>query len=299
VRRILLVTGLWPTEDQPTAGIFVKRRVAHGSFEIVAPRSYEGPMPGRYIALAVAAGTRRGRYQGVEAHPLFPAGLIGLLAARLRRIPLVVFAHGADVRETAGQNPLYRWLASRVVRGAARTVANSAETAGYIVALGGDPMVIPPGVDLTRFRPSPRPPERRVLYLGGDDVSKGVDIARLHADTLRGPRLAPVEPDDVPALIAAHDIVLVPSRAEAFGLVAAEAAAAGRWVVGRATGGLADVVEEGVTGTLVERDEDFAAAIAAVPDYDPDAIAARASRFSLEASNRALAELWEQVIREA
>lgn len=296
MRRILLVTGLWPTPDQPSAGIFVRRRVDAPTFTVVAPASYAGPMPLRYLRLGLAALVKRGRYSGVEAHPLFPAGLIGLLAARIRRIPLVAYAHGADVRETAVENRLYRALARLVIRGAARTVANSAETASLVAALGGTPTIIAPGVDLARFRPSPRPADRRVLYLGGSDPVKGAEVARKHADTLVGPGIRAVDPDDVPALIRAHDVVLVPSRSEGFGLAAAEAIASGRWVVARAVGGLTDIVEDGVTGTLVEADEDFGPAIAAVPDYDPDEVAARAARFSLEQSNRAMAALWDDIL---
>jgi glycosyltransferase involved in cell wall biosynthesis len=293
--RLLLVTGLWPTPDMPSTGVFVKRRVAGQAIAVIAPRSYRRWMPLRYLSLAIRAVTARGRFVGVEAHPLFPAGLIGLVAARQRRVPLIVYAHGADVRETARENVIYRFLARVVVRGAAAVVANSADTAALVARLGGSATVIAPGVDLRHFRPSPRPRERRVLYLGGSDPRKGYEVARGLADTLVGPGLRTVAPDEVAALIAEHDILLVPSRAEPYGLVAAEAIATGRWVVARNVGGLREIVENGVTGTLVDEDAGFAGAIRNVPDYDPHLVAGRAARFSLEAANQAMAGLWEQV----
>ncbi len=132
-----------------------------------------------------------------------------------------------------------RWLARRVLRGADRVVANSNETAERIHRFGVEAEVIPPGIDLARFSPTPRPPRpRRVLYLGGDIPHKGVEVARQLADTLVGPGLREVDPSEVPALMAAHDVVLVPSLEEAYGVVAAEAIASGRWVVARAVGGL-------------------------------------------------------------
>lgn len=289
-----MVSGLWPTPDQPTAGIFVQRRLEGVPATVIAPRSYTGPMPVRYVALLCRALTARGRFDGVEAHVLFPAGLIGLMAARLRRIPLVVYAHGADVRETANQNTVYRRLAGVVARGAGAVVTNSAATAGLLRRLGADPVVVPPGVDLGRFRPSPRPRTGRVLYLGGAEARKGPEIAERLAHTVAGPGIRTVPPAEVPALMASHDIVLVPSSAEPFGLVAAEAIAAGRWVVASDVDGLREVVTDGVNGTLVT-DGAYAAAIASVPDYDPAAVASTAARFAWTEHRDRMSRLWRTI----
>ena len=53
---------------------------------------------------------------------------------------------------------------------------------------------------------------------------------------------------DLPATFAASDTVVVPSIYEPFGMVALEAAAAGAPLAVSATGGLAEIVEPGVTG---------------------------------------------------
>ena len=119
-------------------------------------------------------------------------------------------------------------------------------------------------------------------------------MARDLADTLVGPWLRDVDPADVPALIAAHDVVLMPSVAEPFGLVAVEAIASGRWVVASAVGGLREIVRDGVNGTLVT-DGDFAGALARVPEYDPYAIASTVERYSLVAWQAGMARVWDEV----
>jgi glycosyltransferase involved in cell wall biosynthesis len=155
--------------------------------------------------------------------------------------------------------------------------------------------VIVPGTDLSRFRPTPRPAERRVLYMGGAVAHKGYEVARSLADTLIGPGLREVEYSEVAALMAEHDIVLVPSLTEAFGLVAVEAIASGRWVVANAVGGLVEIVQDGVNGTLVS-DGDFARALGRVPDYDPVAISRTVERFSLDRWQADMAAMWDEVL---
>ncbi len=294
--RLLVITARYPTSDRPAAGSFVRDRLGDPALEatIIAPGSYASGAWRRYLGMLWSALTRRGRFDGVEGHFVLPSGVIALLAARLRGLPLVVYAHGGDVREMAHRNRILRWAARRVVRGADAVVANSDETAAQVAALGGSATVIPPGVDLGRFSPQPLPAERRVLYLGGDHPHKGVAVARALADTLVGPGIREVDPSEIPALMASHTIVLVPSLAEPFGLVAAEAIASGRWVVARAVGGLPAIVEDGVNGTLVS-DGDFANALARVPDYDPAAVASTAGRFSLDAHRQGIAQTWASV----
>ena len=56
---------------------------------------------------------------------------------------------------------------------------------------------------------------------------------------------------DVPRLLAAIDLVLMPSQSEGLGLAAIEALAAARPVIAFAAGGLPEVVQDGVNGRLV------------------------------------------------
>jgi glycosyltransferase involved in cell wall biosynthesis len=292
---LIVLTRIWPTARRPSLGSYVRDRVRGvAGVRVVHPRSDGAWWPWLYARLFVDAMRVRGPIRGVEAHMVVPTGLVGLMVARLRGVPLVVYAHGRDVRGWDRRPLPIRWLTRLVVRRADRVATNSGDTATYVRQMGVEPVVEPPGVDLDRFRVTPRPKERRVLYLGGRNARKGYPVAEGLADTLVGPWLRDLEPGHVPALMEDHDVVLIPSVAEPFGLVAVEAIASGRWVVASDVGGLRDIVIPGVNGTLVA-DGDFAAALAAVPDYDPGAVAATAARYSLERWQAGMARLWDEV----
>ena len=112
---------------------------------------------------------------------------------------------------------------------------------------------------------------------------------------------------DVDTVLGAADALAVPSkRPEPLGLVALEAAAAGLPVVASATGGVAEVVREGVSGTQVPPDDPgaLAGALRALADDPRRARAfgeagARdvAERFSLERMLDELEALLERVAR--
>ena len=176
---------------------------------------------------------------------------------------------------------------------------NSEDSAQHLRRIGREPQVIPPGYDDELFRPSPRPAsgKPRVLYLGGASELKGYNVASQFADTLAGPGILELRPADVAQAMAQHDVVLLPTRAEAFGLVAAEAIGSGRWVVARDIGGLREIIEPGVNGTLVA-DEDWAGALADVRNYDPYAVAATVQRYSLRSWQSRMAEAWNRLLAE-
>ena len=338
--RLLLISSIYPTLERPDVGPFVERRVrsarATGTrVRAVAPTSYGGPVLIRYLKLAWAACTARGRFDGVETHVLFPTGLIGMVAARLRSIPHVVHVHGDDVAVSAQRSWLHRRLARLVARSASRVVTNSEHTASLVKQLGIEPVIVSPGVDTARFRPGDRrtardvtglPQDERVaLFCGRIIELKGADTFAEALSDLDGwlgvmvgsgelePFIAQRYPtislvggvsfDALPEWIRSADVVVVPSRRESLGLVAIEALACGVPVIASRVGGLPETVEQGRTGVLIPPG-DPKAIVDALRSLEDDglrasyAAAARVSvaGHSLDRSTEAMDALWRSTI---
>ena len=81
--------------------------------------------------------------------------------------------------------------------------------------------------------------------------------------------------DDVPELLAALDVLLMPSHEEPFGRIAAEAMAMGTAVVSTTVGGPAEFLQDGVTGRLVAPRQPGALAAATLDLLRDDAGRAR------------------------
>ena len=112
--------------------------------------------------------------------------------------------------------------------------------------------------------------------------------------------------DDVPAVTAALDVAVLPSWREAQGLSILEAMALSRPVVASDVGGIPEMIENGVTGLLVEHDNPAALAAAIVRLLKDHAFAdtiARAGhdlvhdRFCIELMVKAIEEIYDEGAR--
>jgi hypothetical protein len=113
--------------------------------------------------------------------------------------------------------------------------------------------------------------------------------------------IGPVGPVRKRRLLAAAHCVLIPSLiAETSSLVAREAAAAGTPVIAFARGAMAETVEHGRTGFLVETVDEMAAAILRAPQIAPELCRSVArERFSLDRMTSSYLGLYERLTRQA
>ncbi len=279
--RVTVLTTSYPRHDGDTAGAFVRDaverlRAAGVEIDVVSPASFRDfgiaygdgiaanlrAQPAR-IALVpgfLAAFTWAARHASrgadvVHAHWL-PSGLPALATGK----PFVLQAWGTDV-ELARRMPL---LVRPVVRRASVVVVPSSSLAADMEELGATGVrVIGSGVELARTVTDPEDPPH-VLYVGRLSKEKG--IAELAKATEGIPRvivgdgpLRHLVPDAVgfvpPAELGSYydraAVVVCPSLREGYGVVAREAMAHGRPVVGTAVGGLLDAIAHEQTGLLV------------------------------------------------
>src|SRR5436190_13971469 len=157
--RILLVSQMYPGPDAPDLGTFVAQvekaltERGHELERAVLDTRAGGKL--RYLELARHARRSAGRFRPdvVYAHFLVPSGLAAALASHA---PLVVTAHGRDVRNV-GWLPGLGAATRYVVRRAATIVAVSEylrrELEAKVPDARGKTEVVSSGVDLERFRP--------------------------------------------------------------------------------------------------------------------------------------------------
>jgi glycosyltransferase involved in cell wall biosynthesis len=122
-------------------------------------------------------------------------------------------------------------------------------------------------------------PDARLVFVGDGELRARLESSAEGAVDFVGDR------SDVPLVLAAADVVVLPSDGEALPTVLIEAALAGRATVATAVGGIPEVVVEGVTGLIVPP-QDPAALSAAIAQLLSDQT--MSTRFGGEARRRAV-----------
>ncbi len=244
------------------------------------------------------AAIRRFRPELVHAHYV---SHYGLLAALAHARPLVASVWGADVEVFPRRSAVNRRLLRLALGRATVVTATShhlARVTGPYLPPGRTAVVVPFGIDPDRFCPPAAVPTGPPLIVCNKHLERdyGIDVlvdaltrvadpswraeilgeggeraaltAQIAAAGLTGrvQLLGRVAPDTVVTRLQAARVAVYPSRRESFGVATLEAQAVGLPVIATRVGGLPEVLEEGVTGWLVDPEDPvgLAAAIARV-----------------------------------
>ena len=132
-------------------------------------------------------------------------------------------------------------------------------TVGRLEAVKDQLTLVKAFVELVRSLPEGE--RLRLVLVGEGSLRAAIEALLTEAGLTRQVWLAGAR-DDVPALMAALDLFVLPSLAEGISNTVLEAMACGLPVVATRVGGNAELVEEGKTGFLVERDDPTAMAVA-------------------------------------
>ncbi|HWC84950.1 MAG TPA: glycosyltransferase [Solirubrobacteraceae bacterium] len=256
--RALVITNMYPTPDRPALGSFVRDQVE----ALRALPELEVELftfaPGSPQAYLGAAREVRRRYRGrrfdvVHAHFGLTAWPALLAPARFRAVTL----HGTDLAHprsraiTAAALPFVDLIAT-VSRSLASQLPRGGRTRHTVV--------LPCGVDTSRFRPLPRAearaalgldPAGRYLLFPADPrrAEKRHDRALAVAGEVPLLTLGDVDPAQVPLWVNAANAVLVPSEREGFGLAVLEALACEVPVLATPVG-IAPLALDGIPGTV-------------------------------------------------
>lgn len=275
----------------------------------VRPRRLDGAAFYALLPFRVRRSLRRTRPQAVfaESPQIGAAVVVGRALAGRPRAKLVIEVHGdwryatrlygAPARKLA--SPLSDALSGWALRRADAVRALSPFTARLVEEATGRPAAgsFAAFTDLEAFTarpPVPLPGSPSALFVGALEAAKGIEtlaaawprvpdgrLVVVGRGSLAGvverlgvERVGEVPPEEVAARMDAATVIVVPSLTEGLGRVIIESFARGRGVVASATGGIGDLVTDGVEGLLV-------------PPGDPEALAAALARVL---SDPALAE---------
>ncbi|MDQ2889270.1 MAG: glycosyltransferase [Gemmatimonadota bacterium] len=284
-------------------------------------------------AIAVMRAVRTWQPDVVHAHWWFPNGLASVLANKSGAVPVVTTSHGTDLRLLRGKS-FARPVARYVFQRSARVTCVSRWLAAQAAPLcRSEPTVAPMPIDVERFNPMGERDANRIVFVGRLSEQKGIRNAIVALASMRrsieldvvgeGPERGAltelaaalgvsdrivwhgqVRADTVAALLAGASALIAPFTDEGLGLVAAEAQLCETPPVAYASGGITDMIQDGVTGALVAPGDTTALATAVeriVTDPELRARLGRAGRTSaLETfAPAAVAATYARIYREA
>jgi len=257
--KVLVVTNMYPQPDQPAFGVFVEDQVK--SLRKLGVEVDLLFMNGKRNKLNYLAGfprlwsqLRRKRYDLLHAHYVFS----GLVARAQWHRPVVLTHHGPEVFMT-----WEKYVCRLTKRWFDKVIVVSPEMRDQLGV--EDAYVIPCGVDIERFQPTPQPEARSSLGLPADKklilwagehlrpekrfeiVQEAVELLKQRDLRVELVVLSGKPHDTVPLYMNGCDVLLLTSDAEGSPMVIKEAMACNLPVVSTSVGDVPDVID-GVDG---------------------------------------------------
>lgn len=309
--RVLVVTNMYPTQDKPAFGTFVRDQVE--SLRALGVDVDVFFMDGKASRLNYARGfgglrrhlQRHAPYDLIHAHYVFS----GLVALSQRRLPVVLTHHGIEV-VLGWQGYLCRWVTPR---------ADAVIVTSGVVkrALADDrAVVIPCGVDFGLFAPMPKeeararlglPPDGKlVLFAGEPRPEKRLDIIQAAVQRLSAEDasirlvVASNRPhQEVPLYMNACDVLALASEFEGAPMVIKEAMACNLPIVSVNVGDVAEIIGDTEGCCLCERTpEDMATGLRLALAWGRRTDGRqRVMHLSLDATARQIGAVYEGVLR--
>ena len=308
--KVLVVTNMYPTEDEPWSGVFVAEQVeglrAAGIDVLV--HSFDGREDrSRYLRAArVVRRTVEGEaFDLVHAH----YGLTGAVALAQRRTPVVTTFWGSDT--------FIPWQRSVSYVVARLTLPVFVSDQGRTRLRRPSAPVVPSAVDVERFRPRPRAEARRRLgweetgvyvLLPGSRQTAMKNAALFDASLealpeeldVRSIALEGYARDEVALVMNAVDVTLMTSVSEGSPVAIRESLACGTPVVSVPVGDVPEVLR-GLPGCAVCEQDPKALAEAvlhALESGRSPLLRERAAEYSRERVVRKVLEVYEHALRQ-
>jgi glycosyltransferase involved in cell wall biosynthesis len=254
-----------------------------------------------------------------------PAFWSALAWCRMRRVPAILWSESTGLDLRSGR---HERLKRAMLHIPAAFIVPGSGARDYLERLGveaGRITVAPNAVDPAIFGSAPRTRTDgavRLLAVGRLALEKGIDTLLQAADGLpvevflagTGPEeerlrrmagpsvrfLGNVPRDELPALYADADVLVLPSRSEPWGMTLNEAALAGLPLVSTTAAGAAwELIEDGVNGFRVPPDDAAALRIALQRLVDDETLRGAAGARSRELASRFTPHAWADAVTTA
>jgi len=262
--KVLIVSNMWPSEEEPTRGLFVKEQLESLQslgvelsllwFDASADKSQYFRLPARLINRII-----REKPDLVHAH----YGLTAAFCAYTLGRPLVTTFHGSDVY-IPWQRRFSQWAAKR----ATKTICVSSELSRKLGVV--QPTILPCGVNTRRFRPLEQKAAREQLGLPQDrpivlfpasrhNPAKNFSlfsqaIKKLAEQSVYVAELNGIPREEVPVLMNAADVMVLTSHYEGYCLAVTEALACGLPIVSVSVADVDDRIASVPHCSIVPRD---------------------------------------------